>query len=257
MRLDNNLFDNLTEKAKSSPRLRMNFDLRDSLNDGSMRMLNALEPGTVIPIHRHNDTSEEVVCLRGAVEEILYDSNGIETARFRLSPSDGCLACKVPIGQFHTCISLESGSIILEFKNGKYNPQTTEDFLPNPPSPHPASSTDILTISSGSAPSSPTALASACVSEQSVSNPTTCSTRCSSSEPNNIVSSDTSRQPSVSPSDASVRTSSCTSAHTSTRNSAQSVSATDFNQPDSSTFIPAPDPRAFDGGDILRQKKKQ
>ena len=76
MLFDDRLFDDITEKAKASPRLRMHYDLRDSVDDGSMRMLNALEPGTVIPIHRHNDTSEEVICLRGVVEEIIYDSNG-------------------------------------------------------------------------------------------------------------------------------------------------------------------------------------
>ncbi len=147
MLFDDRLFDDLTEKAKASPRLRMHYDLRDSVDDGSMRMLNALEPGTVIPIHRHNDTSEEVICLRGVVEEIIYDSNSTEISRYRLGPSVGCLACKVPTGEFHTCVSLESGSVILEFKNGKYNPQTTEDFLPNPPSLHPATSTDILHLS--------------------------------------------------------------------------------------------------------------
>ena len=207
MLFDDRLFDDLTEKAKASPRLRMHYDLRDSVDDGSMRMLNALEPGTVIPIHRHNDTSEEVVCLRGVVEEIIYDSNGTEFSRYRLGPSVGCLACKVPTGQFHTCVSLESGSVILEFKNGKYNPQTTEDFLPNPPSAYPTSPTDILNISSGSAPFSPTAVSSS---------PT---------------------------------------AHTSTRNFVQSVSATDSSLPDSSTFFSAPDPRAFDGGDMLRKKR--
>lgn len=215
MLFDDRLFDDLTEKAKASPRLRMHYDLRDSVDDGSMRMLNALEPGTVIPIHRHNDTSEEVICLRGVVEEIIYDSNGTEISRYRLGPSVGCLACKVPTGEFHTCVSLESGSVILEFKNGKYNPQTTEDFLPNPPSPHPASPTDILTISSGSAPSSPSAVSSS---------PTT-------------------------------NKSACVSAHTSTCVSEQSVSATDSNQQVSSTFIPAPDPRAFDGGDMLRKNR--
>lgn len=207
MLFDDRLFDDLTEKAKASPRLRMHYDLRDSADDGSMRMLNALEPGTVIPIHRHNDTSEEVICLRGVVEEIIYDSNGTEISRYRLGPSVGCLACKVPTGQFHTCVSLESGSVILEFKNGKYDPQTTEDFLPNPPSAHPATSTDILNISSASTPSSPSAV---------------------SSRP---------------------------SAHTSAFVSEQSVSATDSSQLDSSTFIPAPDPRAFDGGDMLRKNR--
>ena len=85
------------------------------------------------------------------------------------------------------------------------------------------------------------------VSDSAVSNSKICSIPCSSSETNNIVSSDTSSRSSLSSSDASARTSSCASA--------QPVSATDFNQPDSSTFIPAPDPRAFDGGDMLRMKR--
>ena len=119
----------LTEKAKASERLRMHYDLRDSAEEQSMRMLNALEPGTVIPIHRHNETSEEVICIRGCVEEVLYDDCGREVARLRLSPRSGVMYCRVPMGQFHTCQSLESGSVIIEFKAGKYNPRTTEDIF--------------------------------------------------------------------------------------------------------------------------------
>ena len=107
----------------------MHYDLRDSAAEQSMRMLNALEPGTVIPIHRHNDTSEEVICIRGCVEEVLYDDCGREVARLRLSPRPGVMHCRVPMGQFHTCQSLESGSVIIEFKAGKYNPRTTEDIF--------------------------------------------------------------------------------------------------------------------------------
>lgn len=126
---DEAFLDSLTARAKASERLRANFDLRDSSEDGSMRMLNALEPGTVIPVHRHNGTSEEVICIRGCVEEVLYDDSGVEVKRLRLSPSSGVIHCRVPLGQFHTCQSLESGSVIIEFKNGKYDPATTEDFL--------------------------------------------------------------------------------------------------------------------------------
>lgn len=129
MVIDSVLLDMLTGAAKESPRLRMHYDLRDSDADGSMRMLNALEPGTVIPVHRHRETSEDVICIRGCVEEVLYDECGVEVERVRLSPNSGVMQCHVPVGQFHTCRSLESGSVIMEFKNGKYNPATTEDFL--------------------------------------------------------------------------------------------------------------------------------
>lgn len=121
--------DELSDKAKASPRHRMHFDLRDTTEDGSMRMFNALEPETVIPIHCHTNTSEDVVCIRGSVEEILFDNLGNELTRFRLSPSSGIMHCHVPMGIFHTCRSIESGSVILEFKNGKYNPDTTETLL--------------------------------------------------------------------------------------------------------------------------------
>lgn len=107
----------------------MHNDLRDSGDEQSMRMLNALEPGTVIPIHRHNDTSEDVICIRGCVEEVLYDDCGAEVARLSLSPRSGVMHCHVPMGQFHTCQSLESGSVIIEFKAGKYCPRTTEDMF--------------------------------------------------------------------------------------------------------------------------------
>lgn len=131
MIIDNTLLDELTNEAKLSPRLRMHHDLRDSSNDSSQRMLNALEPGTFIPIHRHNETSEDVIVLRGCVEEVFFDERGKETERFRLEPGSNIVALHVPIGQYHTCQSLVSGSVIMEFKNGKYDPNTTEDFLEN------------------------------------------------------------------------------------------------------------------------------
>ena len=129
MVIDKELLDKLTAQAKASPRLRMNFDLRDSKDDESQRMLNAIEPGTVIPIHRHTMTSEEVIVLRGKAVELFFDKNGNEIAKFPLAPCSDMPAIHVPMGQYHTCRSLESGTVIIEFKNTKYNPQTTEDCL--------------------------------------------------------------------------------------------------------------------------------
>lgn len=129
MVIDKAFLDRLTEEAKASPRKRMHYDLRDDENDLSMRMLNAMEPETVIPIHRHNETTEEIVVLRGEVEEILYDDQGNEQEHYYLKAGSDAMACRVPIGQYHTCRSLKSGTVIIEFKRGMYDPATTEDFL--------------------------------------------------------------------------------------------------------------------------------
>lgn len=130
MIIDKQLMNELTERAKTSLRLRMNYDLRDSVDDDSQRMLNAIEPGTVIPIHRHTMTSEDVIVLRGRAEEVFFDDDGNETGRWLLVPGSNTTAIHVPMGQYHTCRSLESGTVIIEFKNTKYDPIATEDFLP-------------------------------------------------------------------------------------------------------------------------------
>ena len=130
MIIDKKILDVLTERAKTSPRLRMHYDLRDSENDESQRMLNAIEPGTVIPIHRHIMTSEDVIVLRGKAEEVFIDDKGNEIGRCLLVPGSDTPAIHVPMGQYHTCRSLESGTVIIEFKNTKYDPIATEDFLP-------------------------------------------------------------------------------------------------------------------------------
>ena len=129
MLIDKALLDKLTAQAQSSPRLRMHYDLRDSVDDESQRMLNAIEPGTEIPVHRHVGTSEDVVVLRGRAEELFFDGQGNETGRWLLAPGSDNPAIHVPRGQYHTCRSLESGTVIIEFKNTKYDPETTEDVL--------------------------------------------------------------------------------------------------------------------------------
>lgn len=130
MLIDTLLLDKLTAQAIESPRLRMHYDLRDSADDESQRMLNAIEPGTVIPIHHHTMTSEDVIVLRGRAEEVFFDDKGNETGRWLLAPGSDTPAIHVPMGQYHTCQSLESGTVIMEFKNTKYDPIATEDFLP-------------------------------------------------------------------------------------------------------------------------------
>lgn len=127
MKLTQAILDSLTEQAKASPRLRMNMDLRNSPSDGSQRMLNALEPGTPLPIHRHMKSSETVVCLRGHLREIFYNDAGEVTDVIDLIPGGPCVGLNIPIGQWHTVEVLESGTVIMEVKDGEYEPLREED----------------------------------------------------------------------------------------------------------------------------------
>ena len=143
MNVDNTLLDDLTAQAQASPRLRMNMDLRNSAADTSQRMLNAIEPGSVVPIHRHRKTSETVVVLRGRAVQYLYDDEGRETGSVLLAPfgadchvadaprNDVPMACAldIPAGQWHTLRALESGTVILEMKDGAYEPISPADIL--------------------------------------------------------------------------------------------------------------------------------
>ena len=138
MIIDNTLLDSLLEQAKSSPRLRQNFDLRTSTEDTSQRMLNALQPDTVVPIHRHTDTSETVVCLCGRLEEIIYEEKVEyvreetsrteevlrkqtfkEVSRQLLCPAEGLYGVQVPAGAWHTIRVIEP-SVIFEAKDGAF-----------------------------------------------------------------------------------------------------------------------------------------
>ena len=126
MVIDKALLDDLTERAKASPRLRMNCDLRNSAEDSSQRMLNAIEPGTVLPIHRHRESSETVVLLRGKGRWNYYDDNGELTESFLLSADGDIRGLSVPKGQWHNAESLESGTVILECKDGKWQETSSE-----------------------------------------------------------------------------------------------------------------------------------
>lgn len=130
MKITQALMDELTAQAKASPRLRMNRDLRNSPEDKSQRMLNAIEPGSPLPIHRHQKSSETVVCLRGRLVWEFYDELERRcTETIELSPNGPIVALNVPIGQWHTVKALESGSVIMEFKDGAYEPQSPADVL--------------------------------------------------------------------------------------------------------------------------------
>ncbi len=130
MKITQAILDKLTEEAKASPRLRMNMDLRNSDADQSQRMLNAIEPGSPMPIHRHLKSSETVVCLRGRLVEEFYDElERICTDAIELSPNGPVVALNIPIGQWHTVRALESGTVILECKDGPYEPQNPADVL--------------------------------------------------------------------------------------------------------------------------------
>ena len=139
MKIDNTLLDELTAQAQASPRLRMNMDLRNSAADTSQRMLNAIEPGSVVPIHRHRKTSETVVVLRGRVVEEYYDDAGVLVESYVLgdchvadAPRNDvpmAYALNIPAGQWHTLRALESGTVILEMKDGTYEPIGAEDVM--------------------------------------------------------------------------------------------------------------------------------
>lgn len=123
------LLDQLSAQAKKTPRLRINYDLRNSSNDQSQRMLNALQPGTVLPIHRHTDSSEIVTIVRGAIREYFYDEEGKCTEAIELRPGCSVPLLVVPKGVWHNLECLEPDTIIYESKDGAYQPIKDEDIL--------------------------------------------------------------------------------------------------------------------------------
>lgn len=130
---DKEFVDKLFAEAAESPRLRQNHDLRNSSDDTSQRMLNALMPDTIVPIHQHTDTAETVICLCGKLEEILYEREEVtkedgtadvtfkETARYMLCPEQGAYGMQIPAGVWHTVNVIEP-SVIFEAKDGAYVP---------------------------------------------------------------------------------------------------------------------------------------
>ena len=118
-KVDNELIAKLMKAASESPRLRVNLDLRNSEEDESQRMLNVLLPGTKVPMHRHTETQETVIILKGWIDEVFYDEDGKETDRFSLNPLEGMFGIQIPKGVWHT-VEVHEASAIVEMKNGKY-----------------------------------------------------------------------------------------------------------------------------------------
>jgi len=129
MLIDKKLLDVVTSKAKVSERLRMNYNLHDSPDAKAQRLLNALEPGTVLPIHRHRETAETYIVLRGSIKVLFYTDDRVLTNEFVVNPLDRVYGVHIPEGQWHTLEVLESGTVIFEVKDGPYMPLMEEDKL--------------------------------------------------------------------------------------------------------------------------------
>lgn len=129
MLINGKLLDEVTEKAKLNNRLRMNHNFHDSLDAKAQRLLNALEPGTILPIHRHQNTAETYIVLRGSIKVLFYNDEKQLTAEFLIDPTLKEYGLHIPAGQWHTLEVLESGTVIFEVKDGPYAPLGKEDIL--------------------------------------------------------------------------------------------------------------------------------
>jgi len=129
MIIDNHLLDTLSSQAKASPRLRQAYDLRNTENDNSQRLLNALEPGTEVPIHRHTQSTETVTLLRGSVRLLFFDEQGQQTSSSIIEAGSSCPFYFVPQGAWHTVECLSSDTILFEAKDGAYQPMAAEDVM--------------------------------------------------------------------------------------------------------------------------------
>lgn len=129
MVIDNALLDELSAQAKANLRLRQSMDLRNSSEDLSQRMLNALEPGTVMPIHRHRASSETVVLLRGKIQWVFYDDNGTETERVTLDANGEPRMLNVERDRWHSLVCLEENSVLFESKDGAYQPLGEDEVM--------------------------------------------------------------------------------------------------------------------------------
>ena len=129
MLLNHQLLEEITEQARQNPRLRMNYNLHDSLDAKAQRLFNAMEPGTVLPVHRHRNTSETYILIRGAIRVLLYDDNKTLVSSYEISDKNDNFGFHIPKSQWHTLEVLESGTVIFEVKEGPYAPLSDEDIL--------------------------------------------------------------------------------------------------------------------------------
>lgn len=129
MIIDQKFLDELSAQAKKNPRLRQSYDLRTTIGDNSQRMLNAMEPGTIMPIHRHRNTSETMVMVRGKLIERFYDENGNITDEFVMETCGQYPMVQIEVGQWHSLEVLEEGTVIFEAKDGAYEPLKEHDIL--------------------------------------------------------------------------------------------------------------------------------
>ena len=129
MLINAQLLDEVTAKAKANERLRMNFNLHDKLEAKAQRLLNALEPGTVVPVHRHPHTAETYIVLRGSIRILFYSDDKRLTEEFTITPKQNEYGIHIPAGQWHTLEVLEPDTVIFEVKDGPYTPLGEVDLL--------------------------------------------------------------------------------------------------------------------------------
>lgn len=129
MILNEQLLNQVSSQAKDSPRLRMNYNLHESLDDTTHRFFNAMEPGTIVPIHRHRDTAETFMLVRGKIRVVFYDNNKNIIEDAVLSADNGNYGVHIPSGVWHWVEILEPDTVTFEVKDGPYSPLTSEDII--------------------------------------------------------------------------------------------------------------------------------
>ena len=129
MLIDDKLLNKVSEEAKGSPKLRMNYNLHETLNDKVQRLLNAMEPGTIIPIQRHKDSDETLIVLKGILKVTLYDDKKNIIRQYGLNPLDGKYGCHISKGVWHGVEVLAPNTVMFEVKEGPYAPLVAEDIM--------------------------------------------------------------------------------------------------------------------------------